>query len=121
MTTTTVTLLPSTTYGVPSGNYDGSSQDFVGDPQKAANYYRGRGGLQTLTFRVNNFVGRIYVEATLDTVSETAHWFRTYEYGDDITPLTDTHPETIQGNFVWIRLHIVGFDSGTIESVTISY
>ena len=118
---TTDTLLSNVEHGVPSGRYDGSSLDWYSDVAQAANYYRGRGGLQTLTFRVNNFVGRIYVEATLDSVSETAHWFRTYEYGDDITPLTDTHPETIQGNFVWIRLHIVGFDSGTIESVTISY
>ena len=117
----TKTILANVEHGVPSGRYDGSSLDWYSDVVQAADYYRGRGGLQTLTFRVNNFVGRIYVEATLDTVSETAHWFRTYEYGDDITPRTDTHPETIQGNFVWIRLHIVGFDSGTIESVTISY
>ena len=118
---TTEPILVNVEHGVPSGRYDGSSLDWYSDVVQAADYYRGRGGLQTLTFRVNNFVGRIYVEATLDTVSETAHWFRTYEYGDDITPRTDTHPETIQGNFVWIRLHIVGFDSGTIESVTINY
>jgi hypothetical protein len=118
---TTATLLSNVEHGVPSGRYDGSSLDWYSDVVQAANYYRGRGGLQTLTFRVNDFVGRIYVEAALDTVSETAHWFRVYEYGDVVTPLTDTHPETIQGNFVWIRLHIVGFDSGTIESVTISY
>ncbi len=43
--TTTVALLSYTEYGVPSGNYDGSSEDFIGTPQKAANYYRGRGGV----------------------------------------------------------------------------
>ena len=29
MTITTLALLSSTTYGVPSGNYDGSSTDFA--------------------------------------------------------------------------------------------
>jgi hypothetical protein len=52
MTVDTVVLVPTTEHGVPSGNYDGSSQDFVADPAKAANYYRGRGGLQTVIFPV---------------------------------------------------------------------
>ena len=38
---TTETLLNSTVHGIPSGNYDGSSQDWFSDAVKAANYYRG--------------------------------------------------------------------------------
>ena len=118
---TTETILSNVQAGVPSGNYDGSSQDWYSDAVQAASYYRGRGGLQTLTFRVQNFVGLIRVEATLDTVAETAHWFRVYDFGDIVNPTTDYHPESILGNFVWIRLNVLGFDAGTIETVTISY
>lgn len=118
---TTETILNDVEHGVPSGNYDGSSQDWFSDAVQAANYYRGRGGLQTLALRVQDFVGLIRVEATLDTLADTAHWFEIYEYGDLINPLTDYHPVTLTGNFVWIRLNIVGFDGGTIQSVTISY
>jgi hypothetical protein len=118
---TTEPILVNVEHGVPSGRYDGSSLDWYSDVVQAADYYRGRGGLQTLTFNVTGFVGKIYVDATLDTVSETAHWFRIGEFGDELVPQTDIHPETIQGNFVWIRLHIVGFESGTINSVTIAY
>jgi len=118
---TTEAILNNVEFGVPSGNYDGSSQDWYSVPVQAANYYRGRGGLQTLTFQVQDFVGRIQVEATLDTVSETAHWFEIYAYGDLEIPITDYHPETLTGNFVWIRLNILGFDSGTISLATISY
>lgn len=118
---TTDVILSNVEHGVPSGLYDGSSQDWLSDSVQAANYYRGRGGLQTVTFRVQDFVGRIRVEATLDTVAETAHWFEIYAYGDPVTPLTDYHPVTLTGNFVWIRLNILGFDSGVIDSVTISY
>ena len=49
---TTVTLLPLTVYGTPSGNYDGSSATFVGNAVPAANYYGGQGSLQTLNYIV---------------------------------------------------------------------
>ena len=64
MKTTTLQLLPTTTYGTPSGNYDGSSLDFSGDRQQAANYYGGFGDLQTIAFFVRNFEGRIRIEAS---------------------------------------------------------
>lgn len=118
---TTKTILGTTVYGTPSGNYDGSSQDWASDPQEAANYYRGRGSLQTVIINVANFVGKIVIEATLDSVAETAVWFETYTYSDGITPITDIHPVNIQGNFVWLRAQVVGFDGGTINSITVSY
>lgn len=118
---TTKTILDTTVFGTPSGNYDGSSQDWASDPCEAANYYRGRGGLQTLLIRVNGFVGQLVIEATLDSVAETATWFETYTYGDLNLPITDYHSANITGNFAWIRAKVVGFDGGTIDSVTISY
>lgn len=118
---TTKTILDTTVYGVPSGNYDGSSQDWASDAQEAANYYRGRGGLQTVTISVNNFVGQIVIEGTLDTVASTASWTETYRYGDLSSQITDYHPVNITGNFVWLRVRVEGFDSGTINSVTVSY
>lgn len=116
----TQTILDTTVYGEASGNYDGSSQNWYSDAVQAADYYRGRGGLQTVTFSLNQFVGNIWVEATLDTLTDTATWFRVYEIGGD-TPLTDYHPENIVGNFVWFRLNILTFEGGTINSVTITY
>ena len=118
---TTKTILGTTVYGTPSGNYDGSSQDWASDAQEAANYYRGRGGLQTVLINVTNFVGEIVIEATLDSIAETAIWFDTYTYSSPVTPITDIHPTNIQGNFVWLRARVVGFDGGTINSVTVSY
>ena len=118
---TTKTILGTTVYGTPSSNYDGSSQDWASDPQEAANYYRGRGSLQTVLIGVTDFVGEIVIEATLDSVAETAVWFETHTYGDLNNPVTGIHSTNIQGNFVWMRARVVGFDAGTINSVTISY
>lgn len=118
---TTQTILDTTVHGEPSGNYDGSSLDWYSPAVQAADYYRGRGGLQTVTFSLDQFEGRIVLQATLDTVPETATWFDVYEIGDPLVPLTDYHPESVQGNFVWTRVNVKLFDSGTINFVNITY
>ena len=121
----TVVLVPTTEHGVPSGNYDGSSQDFVADPVKAANYYRGRGGMQTVIFRVTDFTGGVTIQATLDADPVIALWFDVFEFGDSSTisdgSTTDVFPTNILGNFTWLRASVHNFTSGTIEQITASY
>lgn len=119
---TTKSILPLTVYGEAAGNYDGSSQDWSSDPVQAAEYFRGRGSVQTITFDVTDFEGTMYLEACLDTLADSAAWFTTFVFGDGSTvPITDRHPETILGNFVWMRVRVTGFSGGTINSVNISY
>jgi len=120
---TTETLLAQTVHGTPSGNYDGSSQDWFSDAVKAANYYRGRGSVQTVTFDVVGFQGTIFVQATLDEdPTDHAAWFNTYTYdAGSINPVTDYHPEAILGNFTWLRLKIENFSSGTINVINVTY
>ena len=116
------TILSTTVYGEASGNYDGSSQDWSSDPVKAANYYRGQGGIQTIAFTVTDFEGMMHLEATLDSDPAEATWFETFVFGDGSTaPLTDYHPEAVLGNFTWMRVRVSGFSGGTINSVTIAY
>ena len=125
MATTTVTLLPSTTHGVPSGNYDGSSEDFVGVPQKAANYYRGRGGVQTIQWRFLGVQGDVTIQATLDADPATVQWFDVTSYGDgstaDSATITDVHYDSVLGNFTWLRAVVTNFRDGTIELVSATY
>ena len=115
------TLLETTVYGEASGNYDGSSQDFHGDPVIAADYYRGYGSIQTVTISVTDFVGEIRIEATLNDLADQAAWSLCETFGDGLTPTTEIHPITILGNFVYMRVRVLGFDGGTINSITISY
>lgn len=119
---TTVTLLETTEYGVPSGNYDGSSQDWAGVARPAADYYQGRGSIQTVTISVTGFEGVIYIEACLDSVSEAANWFTVYQYGDgSTTPVSDYNVHAIQGNFTWLRARVEAFSGGTINTITAAY
>lgn len=118
---TTKTILSTTTYGVPSGNYDGSSLDWVSDAVQASDYYHGYGGLQTINFSFDHFIGVIHVQATLDESQHGANWFDAYVIGDSSTAMTGTYAPTLPGNFTWVRLHVEMFDLGTINSVTITY
>ena len=122
MKTTTLQLLPTTTFGTPSGNYDGSSLDWSGDAQQAANYYGGFGGLQTIAFYLSGFQGRIKIEATLESdPTVDADWFKISEFDSTTTQTTDNFSRNITGNFTWIRANVELFENGTINKLYISY
>ena len=122
MKTTTLQLLPTTSYGTPSGNYDGSSQDFDGVRQQAANYYGGFGGLQTVAIFLTGFQGRIRIQASLDSDPITdAQWFRVYDFDSTSSATTNNFSVNITGNFTWIRANVVDFDAGTISKIMLSY
>lgn len=122
MKTTTLQLLPTTSHGVPSGNYDGSSEAWAGADQQAANYYGGFGDLQTVAFFLNGFQGRIRIEATLDSEPVLdADWFEIYDFDSRSSPTTQNFSTNITGNFTWIRAYVSHFDQGTIQQVTLSY
>jgi hypothetical protein len=125
MNLTNEVILSSTTYGTASGNYDGSSQNFFSSMGRAADYYQGQGSIQTILIQVTGFSGRIRLQATLgdDPVADLVEdaWFEIYDYDHTIGTITDYHPVSITGNFVWIRAEITAFDAGTINQLTITY
>lgn len=122
MKTTTLQLLPTTSFGTPSGNYDGSSLDWSGDRQQAANYYGGFGGMQTIAFFLSAFQGLIKIEASLDTnPTLDSEWFKVYEFDSIDSATTNNFSHNIVGNFTWIRANVEGFVAGNIEKVMMSY
>lgn len=120
MTLNNLELLPQTTYGTPSGNYDGSSLDFIADPVRAANYYGGQGSIQTATIRTTDFVGNVTLQATLnDQPSIQAAWFDV----DTFTSPSESSGidgRTITGSFTFMRAAITDFEAGSI-SITLTY
>ena len=121
MDLTTLTILDTTVHGEPSGNYDGSSLDFASDGEKGVGYYRGQGNMQTVWIYVTDFQGRITVQVSLNEDWQNAAWSDAYEYDQTIAPITDTHPVTLTGNFAWVRVRVIDFLAGTINSVNVTY
>lgn len=115
---TTVALLPSTQFGVASGNYNGVSTAFVGNAVPAANYYNGQGSIQTLTFTVGNLTANVTTQATLsDTPGED--WFDVYAFVGNVT--TNTTANAAIGNFSWLRVLVSNFTAGNITVATATY
>lgn len=120
MKTNTVQLLPSTSYGTPSGNYDGSSEDWNGVKAQAANYYGGFGGLQTIAYYLLDFQGTIRLQATLTSEPTESDWFDVGSFTSEV-PATTNFSRNIKGNFVWIRARVENFENGTITKLDLSY
>jgi len=118
---TSLNLLPTTVYGTPSGNYDGTSTTFIGNVVPAANYYAGQGTVQTLTYNTSGFVGLITIQATLNDNNPQAAWFDIDLYGNASVPTTGTQANSIMGNFRYLRAVVTDFTAGNITVVTASY
>lgn len=114
-------ILTTTVYGTASGNYDGSSQDFFSNPGRGTDYYQGQGSIQTVIIQVDGFNGRIRLQASLNSDPADAAWSEVYDYDQRTGTITDYHPVTLTGNYVWIRAEITAFDAGIINQITITY
>ena len=110
-----------TQQGVPSGNYDGSSQHFESNGTKGVGYYRGQGSIQTVYQRITGFVGTITLQATLDQNWETAKWVDVNTLGDGSSEISGVYPTTLTGNYTWLRARINDFSAGQIDSITVVY
>lgn len=116
---TSYVILQNVEYGVPSGNYDGSSQDFSSAAVKGPGYYLGHSGQQTVTFLVTGFTGQITLQATLDSQPDTADWVDVYDFTS--ADLTSYFSIDRTANFVWLRVRVQDFEAGVIDQVDIVY
>jgi len=87
-----------------------SELSYTSDAVKGDGYYGFADGLQTMSFHVSNFTGRIYLEATLMETPESGDWFLIDLDQEnpylEFTEQTTTQGTTFQGNFVYLRVRI---------------
>jgi hypothetical protein len=125
--TTTLILLPQTTYVNP-GN--GASYTVTGNSQPAAAYYLGNKDLQTVNISLTNCTGNITIEASLATTPGTDDWFKVYELEANANAASNSAPQiasnasmytNVNGNFVYIRAKVKDFEGGIVDFVKLSY
>lgn len=118
----TITILQNIEQGVPSGNYDGSSETFFSDPTRANGYYLGYAGVQQIELRIENFYGRVIIQGTLGTVPLTAAWVNltSFDYNDS-TLNTLTASQYVLGEYLYLRAQVVEFQSGKIDYLSNTY
>jgi hypothetical protein len=81
---------------------------YTGDKFRGDGYYGYNDGLHTLSVQVSNFIGRIYVQASIVENPTSTDWFDidltlTQPYLEYTTQTSETKGVTITGNFVWLR------------------
>jgi len=119
-----ITLVPTTTFGTATGNYDGNSSTFYSDKQKGDGYYGYTDGLHTVAYYLSNFVGEITMQATLSKSPSDNDWFdvdNTTNSYDGSTAQTLQEAYNFTGNFVWVRAKITNFTDGTIRKIVFNY
>lgn len=125
--TTTLILLPETSYVNP-GN--GAPYTVTGNTQPAAAYYLGNRDLQTVNIKCTNLTGNIVIQASLATNPTNNDWFKVYELVANANATPNSAPQlasnasvytNIEGNFVYMRAKLEGFNNGTLQFVKLSY
>jgi len=118
---TTYNLLPATSQGTAIENYNGTDLLFSGIPQKAAGYYKSSNNVQTISWHLINFVGKIVIEGTLDSDPATARYFPLIDLVDTLVPVTEDLVESNASNLVWIRATVSDYTAGQITKIAVSY
>ena len=92
--------------------------NLTGDKIRADGYFGYKDGLHTVTFHIEDFTGRIFLEATLESNPAETDWFSLFLDGSKAYteyPIDPNNPSsgnngdtmvdafTFQGNFLYIR------------------
>ena len=125
--TTTLILLPQTTYINPGNN---APYTVTGNSQPGASYIITPRSLQTVNINVTNCTGNITIEASLATTPSSTDWFKVYELEANANAAANSAPQiasnasvytNINGNFVYMRAKVVDFEGGVVNFVKLSY
>lgn len=125
--TTTLILLPQTTYLNPGNS---APYTVTGNSNPAAAYYLGNQDLQTVNIKLTNCTGNIVLEASLATTPASNDWFKVYELEANANAVANSAPQiasnasvytNVQGNFVFMRAKVEDFQGGTVQFVKLTY
>ena len=122
--TTTITMIPSTSFGSATGNYDGTSTSFESDNSKGDGYYGFSDGVHTAQVRVTGFPGTIKFQGSLATTPTSTDWVDIAGAalaGDGSSLITNSYIYNFTGNYVWIRASITNFTAGSINTILLAH
>ena len=125
----TVTLLSTSTH--TAGTQTLQSEKVKGDA-----YFGQTDGLHTIVVHLNDFIGQIVIQGSLETTPGNNDWFDVQlsdgEFAVDVSgKITSVSVESLvyinaetsrkaynaTGNFVWLRANITNWTAGTITSI----
>ena len=94
-----------------------------GDKQKGAGYHKNNDGIHTVVYSLDNFVGTIKIQGTLELYPGENDWFDVLntELGGDSSAVTAAaNSYNFTGKFVWIRA-AYNLQNGSITQIRYNY
>jgi len=91
------------------------------DKAKGCGYYGQSDGLHTVQYSVQNFVGRIVIQGSLEGKPTDDDWFDVDSITGVSPGMTITDVSSFKGNFVWVRAVIESFTAGNINRVQFTH
>ena len=110
---------------LPSNTHPGDStiETVTGEKFKGDGYYGRSDGFHTVQHTLTEFVGTVYIQATLAVNPIDDDWFTvsTHDYpvyADE--GVTGSYITNFVGNYVWIRT-VIEYTDGTVNSVVLNH
>ena len=94
------------------------------EKKQGAGYHRQNGGLHTVIYQVDSFIGVIKIQGTLELYPGENDWVDINDtiigLNDDSTVWTSTQAVNFAGNFVWLRA-AYNLQNGRIIQIRYNY
>ena len=98
------------------------------DKLKGDGYYGRADGLHSVQYVVTGFVGKIVTQATLATTPATTDWFDITSTVHDNSSGTSSNAlatgsfiHNFTGNYVWIKIVVSDWTTGTVNSILLNH
>lgn len=116
MSYNTMLLVPALSHGTQTFMYDGG-EDYNGVARPAAAYYSRVGSKQTVLYSLNDFVGRVEIQGTLENNPTEDDWtvLFTINTGDS------SGVKVLNGKYSKLRAIVKQFSGGVINDIRITY
>jgi hypothetical protein len=106
---------------------DSTSESLFGEKFKGDGYYGRSDGIHTVQYIYAQFKGTISIQGTLAVNPQEEDWFTIQETVSEIeleSPPTSQAQSSIKnftGNYVWVRVAVLNWTTGTINAVLLSH
>lgn len=147
----TFTINSATSVQLDYPNTGTTALTYFSNPVKGEGYYNGVDGIHTVQIQLNNFIGKIELEATLASNPTLSDWFPIVLGSNNlnvvdpdpidltldttglifgisnvtglnyITATTNIVSFNFKGNYVWLRAKITNFEQGYIGSIKYNF
>ena len=94
---------------------------FEGNKAKGCGYYGQTDGLHTVQYSVQEFVGKIVIQGSLEAKPTEDDWFDVDSLTGGLPGLSITDLSNFTGNFVWVRAVVTQFTNGSINRVLLTH